>query len=102
MTALEGIELNSDGSRRRRWHWWARANSVSDPHIHAPPCQPILFHLNEEIAIKVCSQEKIYLRFSCELVDLKFKVGARLKVTLSNSQHILSLRYISLCLFLGK
>ncbi|CAF0750657.1 unnamed protein product [Adineta ricciae] len=85
LTALEGIELNSDGSRRRRWHWWAKENSISEPHIHAPPCQPILFHLNEEIAIKVCSQEKIYLRFSCELVDLKFKVGARLKVNNVNN-----------------
>ncbi|CAF1103043.1 unnamed protein product [Adineta ricciae] len=85
LTALEGIELNSDGSRRRRWHWWAKANSMTEPHIHAPPCQPILFHLNEEIAIKVCSQEKIYLRFSCELVDLKFKVGARLKVNNVNN-----------------
>ncbi|UJR33587.1 hypothetical protein I4U23_021024 [Adineta vaga] len=85
LTALEGIELNFDGSRRRRWHWWAKVNTTSEPHVHAPPCQPILFRINEEIAIKVCSQEKIYMRFSSELVDLKFKVGARLKVNNINN-----------------
>jgi hypothetical protein len=87
LTALEGMEINSDGSRRRRWNWWAKENA-SEPHIHAPPCQPILFHINDEIVIKVCSQEKIYMKFSSELIELKFKVGARLKViNISNYFH---------------
>ncbi len=80
LTALEGVELHSDGSRRRRWNWWTKVNTSLDPHVHAPPFQPILFHLNDEIVIKICTQEKIYMKFSIDLVELKFKVGARLKV----------------------
>ena len=80
LTALEGVELNSDGSRRRRWNWWTKVNTPFEPHVHAPPFQPIQFHLNDEIVIKICSQEKLYMKFSAELVSLKFRVGARLKV----------------------
>ncbi len=80
MTALEGVELHSDGGRRRRWNWWTKVNSSLDAHVHAPPFQPIVFHLNDEIVIKICSQEKIYMKFSTELIELKFKVGARLQV----------------------
>lgn len=80
MTALEGVELNVDGSRRRRWNWWTKVNTSLDAHVHAPPFQPILFRLNNDIVIKICSQEKIYMKFCAELVELKFKVGARLKV----------------------
>ncbi|CAF3728049.1 unnamed protein product [Adineta steineri] len=85
LTALEGLELNFDGTRRRRWNWWAKVNTTGDPHVHAPPCQPVLFHLNDEIVIKVCSQEKTYMKFSSELVELKFKVGSRLKVNNVNN-----------------
>jgi len=80
LTALEGVELYSDGSRRRRWNWWTKVNTSLDAHVHAPPFQPILFHLNDEIVIKICSQEKIYMKFSAELIAQKFKVGARLQV----------------------
>ncbi|CAF0776054.1 unnamed protein product [Didymodactylos carnosus] len=87
LTAIEGIELNSDGSRRKRWNWWSslKPSDVVADHVHAPPFQPILFHLNEQMVIKICSQEKIYLTFSDELVDLKFKVGAKLKVNNVNN-----------------
>ncbi|CAF0737568.1 unnamed protein product [Rotaria sp. Silwood1] len=85
LTALEGVELNFDGGRRRRWNWWTKVNTSFEPHVHAPPFQPILFHLNNEIVIKICSQEKIYMKFSTELVELKFKVGARLKVNNVNN-----------------
>ncbi|CAF1658956.1 unnamed protein product, partial [Didymodactylos carnosus] len=60
-------------------------SDVVADHVHAPPFQPILFHLNEQMVIKICSQEKIYLTFSDELVDLKFKVGAKLKVNNVNN-----------------
>jgi hypothetical protein len=93
LTALEGIEFNSDGSRRRRWNWWAKVNASTEPHVHAPPCQPILFHLNDEIVIKVCSQEKIYMKFSSEIIELKFKVGARLQV---KTQRIPRMVFITL------
>ncbi|CAF4314521.1 unnamed protein product [Rotaria socialis] len=85
LTALEGVELNIDGGRRRRWNWWTKVNTSLDAHVHAPPFQPILFHLNNEIVIKICSQEKIYMKFSTELVEIKFKVGARLKVNNVNN-----------------
>jgi hypothetical protein len=84
LTALEGVELNYDGSRRRRWYWWAKVTSSFEPHVHAPPFQPIFFHLNDEIVIKICTQEKIYMKFCADLVDLKFKVGARLKVNIKD------------------
>ncbi len=84
MTALEGVELHSDGSRRRRWNWWTKTNTSLDAHVHAPPFQPILFHLNDEIVIKICTQEKLYMKFSADLVELKFKVGARLKVNIDD------------------
>lgn len=82
LTALEGVELYSDGSRRRRWNWWTKVNTSLDVHVHAPPFQPILFHLNDEIVIKICSQEKIYMKYSSELIAQKFKVGARLRVNI--------------------
>ncbi|CAF1185589.1 unnamed protein product [Rotaria sordida] len=85
LTALEGVELNVDGSRRRRWNWWTKVNTSLEPHVHAPPFQPILFHLNKEIVIKICSQEKLYMKFSTELIELKFKVGARLQVNNVNN-----------------
>jgi hypothetical protein len=87
LNALEGIELNADGSRRRRWNWWTKANAPIEPHIHAPPLQPILFRLNDEMVMKICSQEKIYLKYSCDLIELKFKVGARLKVKNENKRR---------------
>jgi hypothetical protein len=89
LTALEGVELHSDGSRRRRWNWWTKVNTSLDPHVHAPPFQPILFHLNDEIVIKICTQEKIYMKFSADLVELKFKVGARLQVNTKHSFFLL-------------
>jgi hypothetical protein len=81
LTALEGIELNIDGSRRRRWNWWTKVNTSCEPHAHVPPFQPIVFHLNNEIVIKITSQEKILMKFSADHMTLKFKVGARLKVS---------------------
>lgn len=75
-----GYEINQENDdaqviRRKRWLWW----DFKD-HVHAPPFQPFLFSLNENICVKIHSQENIYLSYRCEIHQLSFRVGSRLKI----------------------
>lgn len=75
LTPLGGLELDSEGFKRKRWLWWE-----NDNHVHAPPFQPIIFSLNNYISVKVFSQEKINVTFHAENQICKFRVGSKIKV----------------------
>jgi len=80
LSPLGGIELETDGTRKRRWLW-----HEMEEHIHAPPLQPIILSLNHQIGIKIYNQEKIHVNFYAENQVCKFKVGSKIKVKFFNS-----------------
>jgi hypothetical protein len=67
--------LDSDGTKKKRWQWW-------DPneHVHAPPFQSLLFPLNNQISVRIHSQDKINIDFLAENQICKFKVGSKIKL----------------------
>jgi hypothetical protein len=75
LTPFGGCELSQQGARKRRWSW---LNQVE--HVHAPPFQPIIFSLSNNIGVKVFSQEKINVNFYAENQVCKFRVGSKIKV----------------------
>lgn len=70
-----GVELNSEGLKKKRWSWWNM-----DEHVHAPPFQPIIFALNNNLSVKVYSHDKINVNFFAESQICKFRVGSKIKV----------------------
>lgn len=77
MDQLGGIELDDSGAKRRKWQWKDQVT-----HVHAPPFQPIHFSLNQYIGVRILSQERMVLDFSCGDRGKRFNVGSRLKVGL--------------------
>ena len=77
MDQLGGIELDETGAKRRKWMWKDQLT-----HVHAPPFQPIHFSLNHFIGVRILSQERMVLDFSCGDRGKRFNVGSRLKVRL--------------------
>uniref|UniRef100_A0A8W8IUZ0 FAM194 C-terminal domain-containing protein n=1 Tax=Magallana gigas TaxID=29159 RepID=A0A8W8IUZ0_MAGGI len=75
MDQLGGIELDDSGAKRRKWLWKDQVT-----HVHAPPFQPIHFSLNQYIGVRILSQERMVLDFSCGDRGKRFNVGSRLKL----------------------
>lgn len=75
LSSLGGLELDADGNRKKRWLWHDQTE-----HVHAPPFQPIIFSINNNISIRVVNQEKINLHFYAENQICKFKVGTKMKI----------------------
>ncbi|XP_078312383.1 glutamate-rich protein 6-like isoform X3 [Crassostrea virginica] len=75
MDQLGGIELDETGAKRRKWMWKDQIT-----HVHAPPFQPIHFSLNHFIGVRILSQERMVLDFSCGDRGKRFNVGSRLKL----------------------
>lgn len=78
LSPLGGLELDSEGFRRKRWFWWN-----FEEHVHAPPLQPLTMSLNPNISVKVLDQEKINLCFSADNQNLKFGVGSKIRISKS-------------------
>lgn len=75
LSPLGGLELDADGNRKKRWLWHDQTE-----HVHAPPFQPLIYSINNNISIRVVNQEKISLHFYAENQICKFKVGTKLKM----------------------
>jgi hypothetical protein len=60
---------------RRRWSWLDH-----EPHVHAPPFQPICLTLSPNISLRIQTQDCIYLTFTSRKSSVRFNVGAKLKV----------------------
>ncbi|XP_015219356.2 glutamate-rich protein 6 isoform X2 [Lepisosteus oculatus] len=75
LNQLGGVCCSERGVPKRRWKWldW-------DPHVHAPPFQPICMALNPHTGIRILSQEQIYITFAFRRNSVRFNVGARLRV----------------------
>ncbi|MBN3322232.1 ERIP6 protein, partial [Atractosteus spatula] len=75
LNQLGGVCCSETGVPKRRWKWldW-------DPHVHAPPFQPICMALNPHTGIRILSQEQIYITFAFRRNSVRFNVGARLRV----------------------
>ncbi|KAI0210920.1 Glutamate-rich protein 6 [Lamellibrachia satsuma] len=71
---IGGLELDIDGSRKRRWTWKEQVE-----HVHAPPIQPIMFAMTRHLAVRILSQEHITLTFSYGTRACRFQVGSKLK-----------------------
>lgn len=72
---MGGLELQPDGSRRRKWSWLD-----TETHTHAPPVQPLCFALNKYIGIRVLSQDHISMTFLHYNRSCRFNVGVKLRV----------------------
>ncbi|KAL3848350.1 hypothetical protein ACJMK2_019218 [Sinanodonta woodiana] len=70
-----GIELDSDGSRRRKWVWKDQVT-----HNHAPPFQPITFALNHNIAVRIMNQDNVVVTFNAQRRSCRFNMGTKLKM----------------------
>ena len=75
LNPLGGMELDSDGSRKKRWFW-----SDLSEHVHAPPLQPIIFALNHQISVKIVNRDKISINFIAEAHMCRFMVGSKIKI----------------------
>ncbi|KAK3583694.1 hypothetical protein CHS0354_021444 [Potamilus streckersoni] len=70
-----GIELDKNGSRRRKWIWKDQVT-----HNHAPPFQPITFALNQNIAVRIMSQDNVVVTFNAQRRSCRFNMGTKLKM----------------------
>lgn len=84
LSPLGGIELDAEGTRKKRWLWW----DENSEHVHAPPLQPLIMALNSQISVKVFDQDKINVCFSAETQNCKFGVGSKLKVHIFRDIYI--------------
>lgn len=87
LTQLGGSCCSETGALRRRWTWLDL-----EPHIQAPPFQPICLVLGSHVSLRIQSQERIYLTFSSHQSRVRFNVGSKLKVSRHrtvSSKHIL-------------
>jgi hypothetical protein len=75
LSPFGGLELDADGSKRKKWQWWDPAE-----HVHAPPFQSLVFTLNSQISVRIHNQDKINIDFLAENQICKFKVGSRIKI----------------------
>jgi hypothetical protein len=73
--SLGGMELDLNGNRKKRWFW----SSTND--TCAISYQPIIFALNNQIGVKILSQNKIFLSYTSDGQIFRFRVG-------SNLQHL--------------
>ncbi|RNA43652.1 glutamate-rich 6-like [Brachionus plicatilis] len=69
LSSLGGLEMDADGNRKKRWLWHDQTE-----HVHAPPFQPLIFSINNNISIRVVNQEKINIHFYAENQICKFKL----------------------------
>uniref|UniRef100_A0A8C7W169 FAM194 C-terminal domain-containing protein n=2 Tax=Oncorhynchus mykiss TaxID=8022 RepID=A0A8C7W169_ONCMY len=76
LTQLGGSCCSETGALRRRWTWLDL-----EPHIQAPPFQPICLVLGSHVSLRIQSQERIYLTFSSHQSRVRFNVGSKLKLT---------------------
>ncbi|XP_070539412.1 uncharacterized protein [Ptychodera flava] len=75
MTEYGGILSDSSGAKKKKWNWRDLLT-----HVHAPPFQPICIALNKYIAVRVQSQEHIYLSINCDMRSARFNTGVKLKL----------------------
>ncbi|XP_006823416.1 uncharacterized protein LOC100378540 [Saccoglossus kowalevskii] len=75
MNEYGGIFCNSNGAKKKRWNW---RDLVT--HVHAPPFQPICIALNKYLAVRVQSQDQIYLSVNCDMRTVRFNIGVKLKL----------------------
>lgn len=83
MNEYGGIFCDSNGARKKRWNW----RDLITHHVHAPPFQPICIALNKSLAVRVQSQDQIYLSISCEKRSVRFNTGAKLKLVKPENYH---------------
>ncbi|XP_014019789.2 glutamate-rich protein 6 [Salmo salar] len=81
LTQLGGSCCSDTGAMRRRWSWLDH-----EPHVHAPPFQPICLTLSPNISLRIQTQDCIYLTFTSRKRSVRFNVGAKLKL-----EHLKSL-----------
>ncbi|XP_041715808.1 uncharacterized protein LOC121548438 [Coregonus clupeaformis] len=75
LTQLGGSCCSDTGALRRRWSWLDH-----EPHVHAPPFQPICLTLSPNISLRIQNQDCIYLTFTSRKSSVRFNVGAKLKL----------------------
>ncbi|XP_077987365.1 uncharacterized protein LOC144441971 isoform X2 [Glandiceps talaboti] len=75
MNEYGGIFCDPNGAKKKKWNWRDLMT-----HVHAPPFQPITIALNKYIAVRVQTQEQIYLSINCDLRSARFNTGVKLKL----------------------
>ncbi|XP_028971681.2 glutamate-rich protein 6 [Esox lucius] len=76
LTQLGGTCCIVSGTLRRRWNWLD-----IEPHVQAPPFQPICLVLGLNISVRIQTQERIDLNFTSRRSGVRFDVGSKFKLT---------------------
>lgn len=75
LTPNGGLELDNEGHRKKKWQW----AELHENHVHAPPFQSLNYVLNNQISVKLVSQEKINVDFISEGNICKFRINIKPK-----------------------
>lgn len=81
LTSSGGLELDPNGIRKKKWQW----QEIHNNHVHAPPFQSIQYVLNNQLSVKLISQEKINVDFVADSQICKFRINIKPK-------HVLPLK----------
>ena len=74
-----GMELQTDGARRRRWNWnESDSAAVRD---QFPKVYPLVLGVNCNCGIRIFSQHNMPLTFSAKSCSCRFHVGTSVKVS---------------------
>jgi len=71
-TPLEGTVFNKDEMKTKHWRW-----DAFQPHVHAPPFQPVYFTISPFLSMRSVSLEQQTLVFSYKRHSFKCNVGSR-------------------------
>ncbi|XP_031152366.1 glutamate-rich protein 6-like [Sander lucioperca] len=75
LTPVGGLCFSETGALKRRWNWLYRA-----PHVRNLPFKPLTFTLGQHISVRIHSQQRMYITFSCQQNSVHFNVGSKLKL----------------------
>ena len=75
LTPSGGLELDLNGVRKKKWQWM----EIHNNHAHAPPFQSIQYVLNNQLSVRLVSQEKINVDFVAESQICKFRINIKPK-----------------------
>ncbi|XP_017949534.2 glutamate-rich protein 6 [Xenopus tropicalis] len=72
LNPVGGQYFDHTGMRLRRWRW--KSTDLSEPYV---PFKPVFISLNQQVGIRICSQEQIYISFLSMGKQAKINIWTR-------------------------
>ncbi|KAG8445291.1 hypothetical protein GDO86_010178 [Hymenochirus boettgeri] len=72
---LGGQYLDHTGGRVKRWRW--TNSTTTEPYVHF---KPIFISLNQQVGVRILSQEQIFVSYLCMGQQAKVKVGRKIQI----------------------